>query len=123
MHELAFTESILDIARRHAEEAGAVRVKRLHILLGALSSFVDDSVRFYWDFIAKGTICEGAELHFERVPARLSCLDCGREYLLTQEMTPCPGCGSFRVQISGGDESRIESMDVETNDSQEADEP
>lgn len=122
MHELAFTESILEIACRHAEEAEAVRVKRLHILLGALSSFVDDSVRFYWDMIARGTICEGAELHFERVPARLTCRDCGQEHLLEREVTPCPGCGSFRVQVSGGDESRIESLDVEMNDNQEDDE-
>jgi hydrogenase nickel incorporation protein HypA/HybF len=113
MHELAFTQSLLDISQRHAAQSGAQRVKRLNILLGEFSSFVDDSVQFYWDIISKGTICEGAGLHFERVPARLRCLDCETDYNLSGELTPCPSCASTRVRIVGGEECRLESIDVE----------
>jgi hydrogenase nickel incorporation protein HypA/HybF len=114
MHELAFTQSLLDTARSHAERAKASRVNKLHIVLGEFSTFVDDSVQFYWDIIAKGTICEGSRLEFERVPARLLCLDCEREYTFSQELTPCPICTGARVRIIGGDESRLDSIDVET---------
>jgi len=119
MHELSITQSILEIARRHAEEAKATRVKKLQLVLGEFSSFVDDSVQFYWDLIAKGTVCEGAALEFRRVPARLLCLDCRREYTLSGELAPCPECGSSKVRVTGGDEFRLESIDIETSESED----
>ena len=76
MHELAVTESILNIALDYAERSGATRVTDLHLVIGQLSSIIDDSVQFYWDIVSKETICEGAVLHFERIPAQMICLDC-----------------------------------------------
>ena len=113
MHELAVTQSLLEIALRHAEAAAARRVTALHIVMGRLSSMVDDSVQFYWDTISEGTACEGATLHFRRVPAAFACLACGAEYVLDGEMTPCPACDSPRVRIVSGDEFRLESIDIE----------
>jgi hydrogenase nickel incorporation protein HypA/HybF len=40
-------------------------------VIGRLASIVDDSIQFYWDMISEGTICQGAKLHFKRVPAEL----------------------------------------------------
>jgi hydrogenase nickel incorporation protein HypA/HybF len=114
MHELAVTESILDIALHHAKQASAARVTDLYLVLGQLSSMVDDSVQFYWDTISHGTLCEGARLHFERVPASLLCLDCGVTYTLDRELTGCPSCNGERVKVVAGDEFRLDSIDVET---------
>ena len=122
MHELAITQSLLDTARQHAERADAVRVRSLNLVIGELSSFVDDSVQFYWDNISKGTICEGAELKFERVPARLRCLTCHLEYGLSSELTPCPSCAGARVTVVAGDEFRLDSIDIETTDPSESSE-
>jgi Zn finger protein HypA/HybF involved in hydrogenase expression len=44
MHELAVTESIRDFAHEHAKQANAKRVTYLHLVIGKLSSVVDDSV-------------------------------------------------------------------------------
>lgn len=119
MHELSITQSLLDTARRHAADAGAARVTRLYLVMGEFSTFVDDSVQFYWEHIAKGTVCEGSELVFRRTKASLLCLDCEAEYTLSEELTPCPRCGSARVRISGGDEFRLESMDIETDEAED----
>ena len=73
MHELPITESILEIAIRHAEKAGAKRITDIHLVIGQLSSIVDESVSFYWDIISKDTIAEGAELHFRRVQIQMLC--------------------------------------------------
>jgi hydrogenase nickel incorporation protein HypA/HybF len=86
------------------------------LVIGGLSSFVDDSIQFYWDIISKGTLCDGARIEFRRVPARLLCSECRTEYTLEGELTPCPSCGSPRVRITAGDEFRLDSIDVETND-------
>jgi hydrogenase nickel incorporation protein HypA/HybF len=113
MHELSVTENILDIAARHARQAQAARVTDIHIVIGQLSSIVDESVQFYWDIISEGTICAGAKLHFERRPARLSCSTCGNSYILQGELMACPSCDSARVVIISGDEFLLESIDIE----------
>ncbi|MBE2201170.1 MAG: hydrogenase maturation nickel metallochaperone HypA [Anaerolinea sp.] len=114
MHELAITENILNIAVNHAQQAGAARVTDLHLVIGQLSSIVDDSVQFYWDIISKGTLCAGATLHFERIPAKLRCLDCDATYQLARELMACPQCQSSRVRVIAGEEFRLESIEVET---------
>lgn len=113
MHELAITESVLSIALRHAEQAGATRVTDLYLVIGQLSSIVDDSVQFYWDFVSQGTLCAGARLHFQRIPAKLLCLDCDLEYELGGALAACPQCGGSRVRVTAGEEFRLESIGVE----------
>lgn len=112
MHELAVTESILEIAQRHAVKAGAARVTDLYLVVGQLSSIVDDSVQFYWDMISEGTLCEGAQLHFERTPAELACRRCQRQYTLQRELEACPACGSYEVQVLSGQEFYLASIDI-----------
>jgi hydrogenase nickel incorporation protein HypA/HybF len=113
MHELSVTESILEIACRHAEQAQAARVTDVHLVIGRLSSIIDDSVQFYWDLISKETLCEDARLHFKRTPAILTCQDCHQEFELTTELIPCPNCGSARIRVLSGDEFNIESIEIE----------
>ncbi len=69
-------------------------------------------MQFYWDMISQNTLCEGAQLHFERVPARLACLDCSTTYTLADELTPCPACGSNRVKVLSGEEFRLDSIEI-----------
>ena len=113
MHELPITESIVKIANEHAQRANATRVTDLYLVIGQLSSIVDDSIQFYWDIISKGTLCEGATLHFERIPARLLCLNCGHIYTLSRELTACPQCDSARVEVKSGEEFRLDSIEIE----------
>jgi len=117
MHELAVTESILSIAEKHARQSGAQRVTNLYLVIGRLSSIVDDSVQFYWDMISQGTLCEGSKLHFQRVPASLLCLDCENVYTLDDELMPCPSCGSARVKVTSGDQFFLDSIEIERNGS------
>ena len=113
MHEMAVTEQILEIAVRSANEAGGHQVTDLYLVLGELSTFVDESVQFYWDIISANTLCAGAALHFERIPAQLSCLDCHHTYTIPDRLVSCPQCGSIRVQPLAGEEFRVDSISIE----------
>jgi hydrogenase nickel incorporation protein HypA/HybF len=113
MHELAVTESLLNIATKHAVQAGAVRVTQLNLVIGQLASIVDESVQFYWDMLSEGTICAGAQLHFERKPATLKCLDCDQTYALDGALTDCPNCHSVRIKVMTGEEFFVESIEIE----------
>jgi hydrogenase nickel incorporation protein HypA/HybF len=114
MHELSITQSILEIATRHAESAGAKKVTDLNLVIGRLSSIVDDSVQFYWEIIAADTICAGSKLHFNRTPATMLCMDCNQEYTFDGEMIPCPHCGSPLARVISGEEFRLDSIEVES---------
>ena len=112
MHELAVTESILEIAMQAAKERAATKVTDIYLRLGQLSSIVDESVQFYWDVISQGTLAEGAQLHFTHVPARLRCKACGAEFDLTEELTPCPSCQSIALEIIQGEEFQVDAIEI-----------
>ena len=113
MHELSVTESVLDIACQHAEKAQAKKVTDIYLVIGRLSSIVDESIQFYWNVISKDTLCEDAALHFRRIPAALVCLECDTHYTLEDDLTPCPNCGSARVRVVSGDEFNLESIEIQ----------
>ena len=113
MHELGIAQHLLDLTLRYAQEAGAVRVARLNLVIGEFSSVVDDSLQFYWEMIAKGTIAEQAELCFERVPGRLRCTTCGHEFYFADYAGQCPACGGEQARVADGDQFKLESIEVE----------
>ncbi len=114
MHELPVTESLLEITLRHAQEANACRVTDLYLVIGQLSSIIDDSVQFYWDIVAQNTIAEGARLHFRRIPIQMLCLECQKSFTPTDNEFTCPDCQSSRVKVTAGEEFYLESINIET---------
>jgi hydrogenase nickel incorporation protein HypA/HybF len=113
MHELSVTQSILEIALRHADSAGAARITDLYLVIGQLSSIVDDSVQFYWDHLSQDTLAEGSRLHFRRIPTELLCRTCGHCYTPARDEFACPACGGMDVKVVAGDEFYLESIEVE----------
>jgi len=115
MHELAVTQSILEIALRHAEQANARRITGLYLVVGELSSLVDDSIQFYWEIYAKDTIAENARLHFKRVPAEMECISCATRYSPTKDNLVCPSC-SNHGRVVAGNEFFLDAVDIETDE-------
>lgn len=113
MHELAVTESLLKISLEYAEKATAKQISALNIVIGELSSMVDDSIQFYWETIAKDTIAEKAVLNFRRVPAELQCMTCFMKYHPAEKELVCPRCGGVGAKILAGEEFFLETIDVE----------
>jgi hydrogenase nickel incorporation protein HypA/HybF len=109
MHELSVTQRILEIVTAHATG----RVTDIYLVVGELSSYVDDAIQFYWDIISDGTPAKGAALHFKRPPALLECQGCGHTHPLSPETFACPACGSREVRVTGGDEFYVESIEVQ----------
>lgn len=107
------TESLLEIALRHAQQVDASHIRSLNIVIGEFSSIVDDSVQFYWDIIAAGTPAQDARLNFERIPAVIECRDCQHQYQPGGDDFTCPACHSARVNIIKGREFYLESIEVD----------
>jgi len=113
MHELSVTQSILDIACRHAAEADAERIVSIQLVIGDLSSIVDDSVQFYFDFISQDSLAEGAKLVFRRIPIELACRACGHKWNPPDNDWQCPTCGQLQADAITGREFYVESIEVE----------
>jgi hydrogenase nickel incorporation protein HypA/HybF len=111
MHELSLSSAIVNTVEKHA--AGRP-VSVVNMRIGALRQVVPDTLEFYFGFVSKGTMCEGARLEQELVPARLRCAACAREWEIELPVFMCPTCGPRgRVEVASGDEFEVESIEVE----------
>lgn len=113
MHEMSVTQSILDIAIKHAQQAGALRIRQINLIIGEMSGIVDDSVQFYFDFLSKDTMAEGAKLAFDRRPAVYRCHECETTYGPQGLDWTCPACGALAFEVLSGREFRVESIEVD----------
>jgi len=114
MHELSVMSYLLDTVEAHAREAGARRVRAITLLVGERTSFVDDSLLFYFDMLTLGRLSEGAQLHIHRTRMRFRCAGCASEYTPEPGHFRCPQCGVTGQATGDGRELLIENMEIET---------
>ena len=115
MHELSVTESILKIALATADQVNARAITAIDLVIGDLTGLAAESVQFYFDILSRETLAAGALVRFRRDPALCTCLACGEQAEVRPPLVAvCTFCGSPRVQVSGGREFFIASVDVES---------
>lgn len=110
MHELSVASAVVDTVVRHA--AGR-RVTGVQLRVGQLRQVVPDSLTFYFGLVSRETVCDGASLELEHVPARLRCTPCAREWAIEVPAFRCPVCDGADVAVVAGDELEVESIEVE----------
>jgi len=111
VHELSLSSAIVNTVVKHADGR---RVTAVDMRIGALRQVVPDTLEFYFGFVAEGTVCEGARLEQELIPARLRCASCEREWEIELPVFMCPACGGAgRIEVASGDEFLVESIEVE----------
>ena len=115
MHELALTQSLVDIVEEYAIREGFSRVNVLRLSFGRLSCLDPGSLEFTFAIQAEGTKAEGARLEFDIRPAVLYCSRCDAESVCNGPLdTRCPNCGGEDVVLRGGtEELKLLEMDVE----------
>ena len=113
MHELSVTGHLLDITLEHAEKAMASRVLRIDLVIGDLTGFMEESIRFYFDILSEGTKAQNALLKIARVPVRARCGQCRTEFTPEGgELALSPVRGTARGDHQGR-EFYVESIEVE----------
>ena len=93
MHELAITQSVVDMV---VERMAGRRVATVRVRVGQLSGVVPDAMLFCYELVTAGTNLEGSRLEIERTPGRANCRSCGQDFALTDLIMLCP-CGSADV--------------------------
>ena len=112
MHEFTLTQHLLDAALKNA---GSERIVRVNLVIGPFSHEREESIALYWRDLAKGSLGDGAELHFEHMPVEMKCLDCSGTFYLDEEASMCKNCSGERLQMLSGDEVTLESIEVNSS--------
>jgi hydrogenase nickel incorporation protein HypA/HybF len=110
VHELSLSSAIVNTVEKHA---GGRRVALVSVRVGRLRQVVPDTLEFYFEFVSRGTVCEGAQLELEVVEAALRCESCEHGWELDVPAFRCPECGSGEVSIGSGQEFEVESIEIE----------
>lgn len=113
MHEMALCESILQIIEEEARAQGFVRVKRVRLEAGPLSGVEPEALRFGFDAVTRGSLAEAATLEIIEAPGEAWCFSCGRTVIIESRGSPCPACGGWLLQVTGGEQLRIKDLEVE----------
>jgi hydrogenase nickel incorporation protein HypA/HybF len=113
VHELSVSAAVVDTAVRHA---GGRPVAVVNLRVGHLRQVVPDSLLFYFGLVARDTVCAGARLEIEVVPARLRCEGCAAEWVAEAAAFRCPACGGAGVTVLSGEELEVESIELEVED-------
>ena len=109
MHEFSIASAVVDTAVKHA---GGRRVTVVSLRCGRLRQVVPDALEFAFGIVARQTVCEGARLDQEIVPARLRCDGCGEAWEIDVPAFRCPTCGTADVAVLSGEELEVESIEV-----------
>ena len=113
MHEMSLAEGILDIVEHAARDQGFTKVKEIRLEIGALSGVEVDALKFSLDVVLNHSIAEGAEVGMDMVPGTGWCMSCGETVRISALYDPCPRCGGYEVQATGGTEMRVKDLLVE----------
>ncbi|RMG37925.1 MAG: hydrogenase maturation nickel metallochaperone HypA [Gammaproteobacteria bacterium] len=113
MHEMTLCESILQILESEAGKQGFSRVKTVWLEIGELSSVEIDAMRFSYEVVTRDSLADGSTLEIIRVPGTAWCMQCARSVNIKQRFDACPDCGSYQLQVTGGEEMRIKELEVE----------
>lgn len=113
MHEMSLAEGIRQIVEDAGRAQGFARVKTVVLEIGQLASVEPEALAFCFDVVMKDSIADGARLHIDRVPGEGWCMQCAATVPISALYDPCPRCGSYQVQATGGTEMRVKELEIE----------
>jgi hydrogenase nickel incorporation protein HypA/HybF len=112
VHEMALCQGFLDIIRERAEAECFERVTTVRLTVGALSHVEARALEFGFDVVTRGTLAEGAALEIRQPPGQAFCMNCSTTVEVPSRAAPCPACGSHQLMVVGGDELRVDELEV-----------
>ncbi len=104
---------VLQLVEDAAREQRFQRVKTVFLEIGELAAVEPEAMRFCFDAVMSGTLADGALLKVIEVAGEGLCFNCNQTVRLAARYDPCPACGGFPVQATGGTEMRVKELEVE----------
>ena len=118
MHEFSICEGLLDtvLAEMRKVNPPARRLLKTRIVVGAMRQVVPEYLAFAYESLTKGTPAEGSALDIVPAPVAAKCRNCGWQGESANPSFQCVKCQSYDLDIEGGTELYLESLEVEQDD-------
>ena len=113
MHEMSLAENMLQIIEDAAHNQGFTRVKTVWLEIGQLACVEQESLRFGFDVVTRGSVAEQARLEIIEIAGQGRCKKCASDMALAALYEACPNCGGYEIQVTGGDQMRVKELEVE----------
>ena len=113
MHEMSLCEGILQVLQVEADKQKFNKVNAVWLEIGALSSVEPEAMLFSFDAVTRNSLADGAKLNIINVPGSAWCMKCAKNINIKQRFDECPDCGSYQLQLTGGEELKIMELEVE----------
>lgn len=107
---------VMESVEEAARNAGATKVLEIDLSVGVMTEAVEDALRFAFEALSEGTMCEGADFKINMIQPVSVCLECGNEFEHDRYHVTCPQCGSGFTQLIAGKEMQIDSIEVDIPD-------
>jgi hydrogenase nickel incorporation protein HypA/HybF len=108
VHELGLCQAIVD---RVEQRAGDRPVARVRVRVGRLHHVHPEAFDQSFSIAAAGGVAQDAVAELVLVPVRAHCRSCGEDTEGDELVTACRSCGSVEVDVVGGDELLLESLE------------
>ena len=113
MHELSLCEGVLQVLQHSAREQGFSRVKKVWLEIGSLAGVEPEAMRFNFDAVTRDTLADKAELEIVPIAGEAWCLPCAQTVPIAARFDACPHCGSYQLQVVGGEQMKVKELEVE----------
>ena len=116
LHELSLAQAVWrQVGGEMEKHAGACLVA-LEVTVGRFSGADPEAFEFALRLLAEDSPWPDAEVRLRTEPVRLLCRTCARRYETETLDLACPGCGGYDVEVTGGRDLRLESLEIQEDD-------
>lgn len=113
MHEISIISEVLEMANENAKIYNIKRIEKIILKIGEFTCIEENTLRFAFNSMSAGTICENAKLILEKIKASAYCDNCKENFNISYTKKLCPKCNKYSCNITTGYELLLERIEGE----------
>ncbi len=110
MHELGLCEAIVGAIEKRAGDRPVASVR---VRVGRLHHVHPEAFEQSFEMAAAGTVASDARADLVLLPVRARCGSCQEDIEADEIPLACPTCGGIDMELTGGDELTLESIEYQ----------
>lgn len=111
MHEVSIMGEVFDIIEDNVKSHNIKKVNKVVIDIGEFTCVEENSLRFSFDTMKIGTVCEDSDFIINKIPATAKCDDCDEIFSVSYTNKICPLCNKFSNNILTGYELSLQTIE------------
>ncbi|QDT43829.1 Hydrogenase/urease nickel incorporation protein HypA [Gimesia alba] len=115
MHERSLVQRLLHQVQQIVAEDGGGRVTEIRVQVGDLSGVEPLLFQAAFEEMVSDLFSSECQLALDIVPVMAVCDDCGQQFEIVDFQFQCPACPTGAVQVIQGDEVKLISINVSSD--------